>query len=257
MFCPEVHDGRISLRIDGHPPFSLNDWSFSQLCGIARVAKDTVLITACLLAEAGRDVLLIEEGEFRPLESCPPFSRAELVQKYRHRGQTVAMGASKIAYVEACCVGGGSEINSALYHRTPPGILESWRNKFQVQALSECELRPHFEANERDLSVSHLDHATPAASLKLHEGAQRLGWKSLEVPRWFRDGTRQSMTKTFIPRFLKAGGRLLPQTRVTRLRRESGDWTLETLRSRIHTGSVFVCSGAVQTPAFSSPISYG
>ena len=42
MFCPEVHDGRISLRIDGHPPCSLNDWSFSQLCGIAGVAKDTV-----------------------------------------------------------------------------------------------------------------------------------------------------------------------------------------------------------------------
>ena len=42
MFCPEVHDGRMTLRIDGHPPCRLNDWSFSQLCGIAGVAKDTV-----------------------------------------------------------------------------------------------------------------------------------------------------------------------------------------------------------------------
>src|SRR5262249_5115703 len=31
-------------------------------------------ITACLLAEAGRDVLLIEEGPFLPLESCEPFT---------------------------------------------------------------------------------------------------------------------------------------------------------------------------------------
>lgn len=206
-------------------------------------------ITACLLAEAGRDVLLIEEGEFRPLESCPPFSKDELVQKYRHGGQTVAMGASKITYVEACCVGGGSEINSALYHRTPPDILEHWRNEFQVQALTEADLGPHFEANERDLSVSPLDRPAPAASLKLHEGAQQLGWKSLEVPRWFRNGTRQSMTETFIPRFLKAGGKLLSQTRVTRLRQASGGWLLETQRSRIHAGTVFVCGGAVQTPA--------
>ena len=42
MFCPEVHDGRISLRINGYPPFGLNDWSFSQLCSLAKVAKDTV-----------------------------------------------------------------------------------------------------------------------------------------------------------------------------------------------------------------------
>jgi hypothetical protein len=41
-FCPEVYDGRVALRIDGHPPCSLNDWSFSQLCGIAGASKDTV-----------------------------------------------------------------------------------------------------------------------------------------------------------------------------------------------------------------------
>jgi hypothetical protein len=41
-FCPEVHDGRISLHINGHPPFGLNDWSFSQLCGFSKVAKETV-----------------------------------------------------------------------------------------------------------------------------------------------------------------------------------------------------------------------
>ena len=94
-------------------------------------------ITACLLAEAGRDVLLIEEGQFLPLESCAPFSQDELEQKYRNGGQTVALGKNKITYVEGCCVGGGSEINSGLYHRTPPDILERWRKEFHVEALSE------------------------------------------------------------------------------------------------------------------------
>ena len=31
-------------------------------------------VTACLLAEAGRDVVLIEEGPLLALESAPPFS---------------------------------------------------------------------------------------------------------------------------------------------------------------------------------------
>ena len=52
-------------------------------------------ITACLLAEAGRNVLLIEEGEYLSLESCTPFTKEEMVRKYRNGGQTVAMGQTK------------------------------------------------------------------------------------------------------------------------------------------------------------------
>lgn len=219
-------------------------------------------ITAALLAEAGRDVLLMEEGPFLPLESCPAFSRLEMEQKYRNGGLTVALGRAKIAYVEGCCVGGGSEINSGLYHRTPSEALAAWRRDFRVEAATERDLEPHFAACERDLSVSLLPGPAPAASLKLHEGAQRLGWRSLEVPRWFRyeaggggppQGARQTMSRTFLPRFLAAGGRLLPEARATRLRREGGGWEVEAEhrgrhRLAIQAQTVFVCGGAVQTP---------
>ncbi len=216
-------------------------------------------ITACILAEAGRDVVLIEEGPFLPLNSCPAFSRTEMEQKYRNGGLTVALGANKIAYVEGRCVGGGSEINSGLYHRTPAEVLARWRREFLVEALTEKDLLAHYEANERDLSVSKLPGAAPTASLKLHEGATKLGWHSLEVPRWFRydadgSGTRQSMTETFVPRFLKAGGKLLAEARVTRLRREGKVSALDVRRAdgaklRIEAETVFLCAGAVQTPA--------
>jgi choline dehydrogenase-like flavoprotein len=217
-------------------------------------------ITACLLAEAGRDVLLLEEGNYLSLDSCAPFSKDELVQKYRNGGQTVAMGKDKIAYVEGRCVGGGSEINSGLYHRTPPEILDAWQREFQVQDISEDALQPQFEACEQDLSVSLLPGAAPAASLKLHDGATKLGWKSLEVPRWFRysgqqnAGRRQSMTETFIPRFLRAGGKILPRARAGTLHQAGGVWLLQAEHAtagpiRLTAETVFVCGGAVQTPA--------
>ena len=216
-------------------------------------------ITACLLAEAGREVLLLEEGPFLPLESCPPFSRLEMEQKYRNGGLTVALGTNKIAYVEGRCVGGGSEINSGLYHRTPPEVLARWRREFLVEALTEKDLQPHFEAIERDVSVSLLPGAAPPASLKLHDGASRMHWRSLEVPRWFRydsggGGRRQSMTETFVPRLLKAGGKLRADTRVARLGREGKRWVIMARRAdgtelRIQAESVFLCAGAVQTPA--------
>lgn len=216
-------------------------------------------ITACLLAEAGRDVLLIEEGAHLPLSSCEPFSMDEMLQKYRNGGQTVALGRNKIAYVEGRCVGGGSEINSGLYHRTPPEMLERWQKEFRVDALSQKELAPHFEACERDVSVSLLPHIAPPASLKLHTGALKLGWKSFEVPRWFRydangSGQRQSMTETFIPRFFKAGGRLLPHTRASRFLPAGNGWLLEAHHQsaetiEIRADHLILCAGAVHTPA--------
>jgi choline dehydrogenase-like flavoprotein len=221
-------------------------------------------ITACLLAEAGRDVLLVEEGPFLSLESCKAFSQDEMLKKYRNGGQTVALGKNKIAYVEGRCVGGGSEINSGLYHRTPGDVLECWRREFQVEALTEPDLIPHFEKCERELSVSRLLGTMPAASRKLEEGAAKLGWQCLEIPRWFRydngadgkpgKGRRQSMTETYIPRFLRAGGRLLPRTRALRLRQNGTKWTIKmqheaAVAVEVEAGEVFLCAGAVHSPA--------
>jgi choline dehydrogenase-like flavoprotein len=205
-------------------------------------------------------VLLIEEGAHWSPDSCLPFSREEMLQKYRHGGQTVAFGANKIAYVEGRCVGGGSEINSGLYHRIPEETLDRWRSEFEVEGLTEKQLRPHFETCEKDLSVSLLPDGACEASLRLAAGAQALGWNAKEVPRWFRyegqaqPGVRQSMTRTYLPRFLKAGGKLLTSTRVQRLRNGASTWHLEASRNgvellEIQAGQVFLACGAVQTSA--------
>jgi choline dehydrogenase-like flavoprotein len=223
-------------------------------------------MTACLLAEAGRDVVLVEEGPHLALDSCAPFSRDEMVQKYRNGGLTVALGRTKVAYVEGRCVGGGSEINSGLHHRTPPEILEQWRSAYQVEGMTERDLLPHFQACEKDLCVSLLPGPAQPASLKLHEGATNLGWGSVEVPRWFAyqptsdspsAGIKQSMTQTLVPRALRAGARLVAETRVRRLRRRANSWHIELeqgpsvakFRTILKADKVFIACGAIQTPA--------
>jgi choline dehydrogenase-like flavoprotein len=223
-------------------------------------------ITAALLAEAGVEVALLENGPNLPLDSCPPFSLAEMTQKYRNGGLTPALGRQKIAYVEGCCVGGGSEINSGLYHPTPPAVLEHWRTQYQLADASEREMQQHFSACEQDLSVSLIPAPDPAtAGEKLRKGAAVLGWKALEVPRWFKysesplqpqhfRAERQSMTKTFIPRFLSAGGTLFPQTRALKIHQESGRWTVRALthdgqETKFMSEFLFLCCGATQTPA--------
>jgi choline dehydrogenase-like flavoprotein len=62
------------------------------------------------------------------------------------------------------------------------------------------------------------------------------------------------MTKTFIPRALATGAELIPNTRVDRLSREGSGWIasvtkMDGAKAAVHADHVFVCGGAVQTPA--------
>jgi choline dehydrogenase-like flavoprotein len=206
-------------------------------------------VTAATLAEHGKDVLILEEGRDLPLESCVPFSAEEMAQKYRARGLNVALGNAKINFAEARTVGGGSEINAGLYHRTPADALERWRREFGVNRAWPEDLHPHFEHCEEALSVSTSKDGVPPASLKLADGASMLGWRSMEVPRWFKSGERQSMTKTFLPRATAAGAKLLPETRAVRLHRSGNGWRIETAdATEIEADAVFLCCGALQTP---------
>jgi len=217
---------------------------------------------AHILAEHGKQVLILEEGPHLPLESCPPFSIQEMAQKYRAGGLNPTFGNARIAFVEACCAGGGSEINSGLYHRTPPEVLDQWRRDFDLLQTSSDDLLPHFKYNEDALQVGVCPDGAPAASMKMAEGAAQLGWRAMEVPRWFKydvakpaahsTGTRQSMTKTYIPRALKAGAQLMPLTRALRLRRSGRGWSVTAVRGGrtidIQADTVFMAAGAVQTP---------
>lgn len=221
-------------------------------------------VTAMTLASKGFDVVMIEEGPYLKLDSCPPFSIEEMRQKYRWGGLNPALGAPKIPLVEACCVGGGSEINSGLYHRTPPEILGFWRDRFALQHLEEPDLVPHFEASEAALGVRLNPGRQPAASVKIRIGAERLGWKTFEVPRWVKyspipgpdgiaRGKRQSMTETLLPSAQAAGCRLVPNTRVEKLQRTRAHWWVKAVRQHepltVEAEAVFVCCGAIETPA--------
>jgi choline dehydrogenase-like flavoprotein len=219
-------------------------------------------VTAATLAEAGRDVVLLERGKYYKADSAAPYSIDEMEQKYRNGGLSLAFGRPKVVFVEGCCVGGGSEINAGLYHRMPAGIIESWKEQFKVTNIEQDDLELHYESIENDISVSYMPYEPPAASLKLCQGAERLGWKAIEVPRWFKyhaddnnGGIKQSMTKTFIARFEKAGGQILSETRAARISKKAGRWIIKaeniTTKEKfeIQAKYVFICAGALQSPA--------
>jgi choline dehydrogenase-like flavoprotein len=206
-------------------------------------------VTAKALAAAGREVLWLEEGPHLSLDSCEPFSRAELEQKYRCGGLTVTLGRPQIQYVEGRCVGGGSEVNSGLYHRLPADLRQAWAHSHGLPEFTEPDLAPHFADIERELSISYSADPPPLPAQKLVLGAAALGLTAHEVPRWFRGDRKQSMTETLVPQALAKGAQLWADWRVQRLQRRHGRWEIQGQSQSVLAANVFVCGGAIQTPA--------
>ncbi|MDR1871937.1 MAG: GMC family oxidoreductase N-terminal domain-containing protein [Deltaproteobacteria bacterium] len=191
-------------------------------------------LAACVLAEAGREVLVLEEGNYWPLEAIEPFSVDELKLKYRNGGITFALGRPLIQYVEGRCLGGGSEINSGLHHRLPDGVIWDWSSRFGLVSFNPVDLNVHSEAVEKDLKVSLAPEGTiPKVSLLLKAGAEALGWNCPEVPRYRSfssaspEGERQTMVRTYLPRARKAGARIIEGARVESIRPKKDKWLVK------------------------------
>ncbi len=220
--------------------------------------------TAAVLAEAGRTVTVVEEGPWVDPDAVEPFSLQEMVLKYRHHGSSAALGAPPVAYAEGRCVGGSTEVNSGLWHRLPADLAEEWSGLYRIDGFQPDELAAYAERVEAWQSVSLVPAAPPLSSALLERGATKLGWRSMEFPRVFRyesdgRGTKQTMARTLIPRAVAAGAEVLPDMRVLKLMRQ-GDRVIGA-RCRHHQADgpvedvtiaadeVFVCGGAIQTPA--------
>lgn len=219
--------------------------------------------TACQLAEAGFDVIVAEEGPWVEQDSVVPFSLDQMDRQYRSGGVTVALGLPSIAYTEGRCAGGGTEVNSGLYFRPPIEVIERWRSNYRIDGLDLDELALIADEIEQAINVTTVPGAPTPASEILRRGAAALGWRHSEIPRWMTyppggdavTGQRQSMTRTYLPRAMRAGARMIADCRVDRLVREGSSSVRAEVtyasggRGHISCQSVFVCGGAIQTPA--------
>jgi choline dehydrogenase-like flavoprotein len=218
--------------------------------------------TAAVLAEAGFDVLIVEEGEWVDQGAVVPFSLEQMDRQYRSGGVTVALGVPSIAYTEGRCAGGGTEINSGLYRRPPEEVLERWGIDFGIVDLDLGEVGSIADEVELAINVTTVPGPPSAPSDVLRRGAEALGWQNSEIPRWMKyddndpaKGQRQSMTRTYLPRAVDAGARLVTGCRIDALemRGDSATRAATTLadgrRGNIRFRHVFVCGGAIQSPA--------
>lgn len=187
-------------------------------------------VVAARLAEAGLDVILLEEGGYW---RAPDFteSEAEMVPRlYADRGMR-ATDDLAVSLLQGRCVGGGTTINWMMTLRTPGFVLEEWMRQHGTEGMSLPEMDAVFDRIEGEIHARRIprDAHNPNNGILL-DGAARLGWKARPavnnatgcVRAGFcalgcRYDAKQSTLLTYVPRALAAGARLYSDTRVDRL----------------------------------------
>lgn len=233
-------------------------------------------VVAKELAEAGLSVILLEEGGYHQ----PPSFRTtdtidSITRLYRDAGGTVLMGKPNVLFTEGRCVGGSTTINGGMCWRTPDKILKRWQWENGLVGMTPKKMEFFFQRVEKMISVNPvLPEARNQDSELLKKGAEALGY---EVKPNMRanlscvganqcltgcpTGGKQSTLTTYIPAFLKAGGRLYANCRVKRIKEKGGradgaagyiidpDTKAKKASIRIRSRVTVVSCGAIQTPA--------
>ena len=99
---------------------------------------------AAELAEAGVDVIMLEEGGYHPTESFTAGTGRALRTLYRDGGGGMAIGRPSVLYAEGRCVGGSTVVNGGMSWRTPARVLQRWAEQEGLRAIGERDLDPYF-----------------------------------------------------------------------------------------------------------------
>jgi choline dehydrogenase-like flavoprotein len=229
---------------------------------------------AAELAEAGVDVVVLEEGGYHPTESFGAGTGRALRTLYRDGGGGMAIGRPSVLYAEGRCVGGSTVVNGGMSWRTPEQVLRQWAEQEGLRTIGARDLDPYFTAIEARLSVTTQDPETIGRDSELFKGgAEAKGWAVVPNRRnqlhcagtnncssGCPTGAKRSMLVTSVPRALALGARLFADCRVDRITR-SGPGVTGVTGHFIRPGgrrgpsltvrarAVIVAGGAVQTPA--------
>jgi choline dehydrogenase-like flavoprotein len=221
------------------------------------------------LARAGRDTVILEEGErwdVARIRSTRPVER--FAGLYRDGGTTLALGVPTVVLPIGRAVGGTTVINSGTCFRPPATVQHEWHVDHGLRLAEPSELA------ERLTDVEQTIHAAPApldvigANGKLAlKGAERLGWPAAPLIRnapgcrgacqcaiGCPNNAKAGVHLTALPEACAAGAKVIQRLKVDRIITHNGRVTGIQAHDRngrsvrIDAPLIAVCAGATETP---------
>jgi len=137
-------------------------------------------VVAALCAEAGLDVVVLEEGGYYTPQEYGRFRPSETFRRLgREAGITLVAGLGDtpmITLLQGKCVGGSSVMTGGVCFRIPDEVLRHWSRELGLCDLSSDEMAPHFEEVEERAHVETVPMEARSRSTELFvDGADKLG----------------------------------------------------------------------------------
>jgi len=223
-----------------------NGWSVRDAATFERnevVEADVVVIgtgagggtTAQILAEAGLEVVLVEEGRLYDDTDFKLSEQESYLRLYQEAmGRMTADGS--IAILQGRCVGGSTTVNWTSSFRTPDETLAHWRDHHGVTNCNSEDLAPWFGQREEQLNVRPWTVEPNRNNGVLRDGCEALDWHWGVIPRNVRgcwdlgycglgcpNNAKQSTLVTSVPASLRKGATLIHSLRAERLL-HNDDW---------------------------------
>ena len=212
-------------------------------------------IAAWEAVNKGMKVLVIERGR-REESGIKHHSLDQLYRMFAHGGQQVILGPTPIAYAQGEAFGGGSQVNSGLYHRTPEVVRQFWAEKCKVSASQIEQAETELEKN---LGVELQNEINLGIYMRspIIQFSENMNWNCAQIPRWRKyksvdEFDQAGMAETYLNLAEEKGMKVVVNCEVTRVepKIDSVKLYVSDLNNKyeIVTQKVCLSAGTIETP---------
>jgi choline dehydrogenase-like flavoprotein len=235
-------------------------------------------VVATILAEAGFDVIVLEEGAYYAPEEYADFSPSQALRRLgRESGMLAALGIGQtpiIALMAGRCVGGSSVMTGGVCFRIPEVVHDHWSRELGLNELSQRAFEPAYQDVERRCNIELVPpHMHSEATLRMTLGAKRLGIEFRPLHRNTRNcqglsmctfgcpaKAKLSVDVAYLPRAMEYGARVVSDALAERVivergraagvegRLKNGPLGEPGQRLRIRAPIVVAACGTIHTP---------
>ncbi len=212
-------------------------------------------VTALEIIKKKKDVMIIEEGSsYSDAHTKHPGN--EFIMKWRDGGVNSSILGTQINFSSGKSLGGGSEINSGLFHLPDERFIDDWKKKFETEDFDYQEIKKYSREISEYFNLSdEQNFENDVNPDKFLEGSKKLNFKIEKIKKLkiIQNGKelKLSMKNTYIKEYLKKGGEILQNSFVESVNRKNKLWEIKIISKKktkfFYCKYLFLCCGSIYT----------
>jgi len=199
------------------------------------------------------DILVVEKGnDYQEAKLKHPAD--EFYKKWQNGGLSAAVGNSLIKYAAASCLGGGSEINSGLYHEPDERFIDNMKETYKVNDFDYSNIKKFCLEIKKILNVE-VANDLDLISKNIIKISNKKQIKFEIVPRlaknFMKDNFIRSTVKKEILNKINKNIKISHDSEVIKIFKKKNFWNVIVLKGKtkkiIKSEKLFLCAGSLNT----------